>query len=84
MTKRLVGEGERVIYQGRMHATATIGGREIEVVGLPDFMLPARSGYAIRDSKLSRRVGPNQEHVRLQLETYGWLYERTFGEPPAS
>lgn len=83
-TRKLVAEGERVIYQGRMHATATVGGREIEVVGLPDFMLPARSGYAIRDSKLNRRVGPSQEHVRLQLETYGWLYEQTFGEPPVA
>ena len=79
-----VEEGERVIYQGRMHATAKLAGREIEVVGLPDFMLPARSGYAIRDSKLNRRVGPNQKHVRLQLEAYGWLYEQTFGEPPIS
>ncbi len=79
-----VAAGERVIYQARMHATATIDGREVEVVGLPDFMLPARSGYAIRDSKLNRRVGPGQEHVRLQLETYGWLYERTFGEPPVA
>ena len=76
--------GENVIYQGRMHATATLAGREIEVVGLPDFMLPARRGYAIRDSKLNRRVGPSQAHVRLQLEIYGWLYEQTFGEPPVA
>ena len=47
-------------------------------------MLPARDGYAIRDSKLNRRVGPSTEHVRLQLETYGWLYEQTFGEPPVA
>ena len=50
----------------------------------PDFMLPARRGYAIRDSKLNRRVGPAQEHVRFQLELYGWLYEQTFGEPPVA
>ncbi len=61
-----VEAGERVIYQGRLHATATLAGREIEIVGLPDFMLPARRGYAIRDSKLNRRVGPSQENVRLQ------------------
>ncbi len=47
-------------------------------------MLPARSGYAIRDSKLNRRIGPSQENVRLQLGTYGWLYEQTFGEPPVA
>jgi predicted RecB family nuclease len=47
-------------------------------------MLPARRGYAIRDSKLNTRVGPGQEHVRLQLEAYGWLYEQTFGEQPVA
>jgi predicted RecB family nuclease len=48
-------------------------------------MLPARSGYAIRDSKLNRAIGsPSTEHVRLQLETYGWLYEQNFGEPPVA
>lgn len=79
-----VAAGERVIYQGRLEATATIDGRAVDVVGRPDFMLPARSGYAIRDSKLNRRIGPGQEHVRLQLEAYGWLYERTFGRPPVA
>ncbi|KAA0274644.1 MAG: TM0106 family RecB-like putative nuclease [Acidobacteria bacterium] len=79
-----VRAGGRVIYQGRLEATTVLGGREVGVVGLPDFMLPARRGYAIRDSKLNRRVGPYQEHVRLQLEIYGWLYERTFGEPPVA
>lgn len=79
-----VGAGERVIYQGRLEAIATLDGRAVGVVGHPDFMLPARRGYAIRDSKLNRRVGPGEEHVRLQLEIYGWLYERTFGEPPVA
>lgn len=79
-----VAAGERVIYQGRLEATAILAGREVEIVGHPDFMLPARRGYAIRDSKLNRRVGPAQEHVRLQLELYGWLYEQTFGEPPVA
>jgi uncharacterized protein len=83
-TIREVEAGERVIYQGRMEATTTLGERQVEIVGLPDFMLPARNGYAIRDSKLNRRVGPSQRHVRLQLEVYGWLYERTFGEPPVA
>lgn len=79
-----VEAGERVIYQGRLQATATLGGRRVEILGLPDFMLPARAGCAIRDSKLNRRIGPGQEHVRLQLEAYGWLYEQTFGEPPVA
>ena len=83
-TIEAVGAGGRVIYQGRLEATAELNGRAIGVVGLPDFMLPARRGYAIRDSKLNRRIGPSAEHVRLQLEVYGWLYEQTFGEPPVA
>ena len=79
-----VEAGERVIYQGRMEADAVLAGRAVRIIGIPDFMLPARSGYAIRDSKLNRRVGPSQEYVRLQVETYGWLYEQTFGEAPVA
>ncbi len=79
-----VEAGERVIHQGRLEAETTLAGRPVQIVGLPDFMLPARRGYAVRDSKLNRRVGPSQEHVRLQLEIYGWLYEQTFGEPPVA
>ena len=77
--------GERVIYQGALRAETTLAGRRVEIVGVPDFMLPARSGYAIRDSKLNRTIGTRYtEHVELQLETYGWLYEQTFGEPPVA
>ena len=80
-----VGRRERVIYQGHLRAETTLAGRRVEIIGLPDFMLPARSGYAIRDSKLNRTIGTQYtEHVRLQLETYGWLYEQTFGEPPVA
>src|SRR5439155_14085708 len=56
---------------------------DVEIVGVPDFLLPARRGYAIRDSKLSRRVKGRRE-IELQLAIYGWLYERTFGEPPVA
>ena len=82
-TIEAVGAGERVIYQGAMRAEAELGGRRVEIAGIPDFMLPARSGYAIRDSKLNRRLNGNQ-HVTLQLQVYGWLYEQTFGEPPVA
>jgi len=76
---------DRVIYQGHLRAETTIAGQRVVIVGLPDFMLPARRGFAIRDSKLNRTIGtPSTEHIRLQLETYGWLYEQTFGEPPVS
>jgi predicted RecB family nuclease len=82
-THEALAAGERVIYQGVLRAEATVAGTDVEVVGVPDFMLPARRGYAIRDSKLARRVGAGSHpEIGLQLRTYGWLYERTYGEPP--
>ena len=84
-TRELVAENERVIYQGAFRAETTLAGTEVEIVGVPDFLLPARSGYAIRDSKLARRVGGGRyPAIELQLATYGWLYEQTFGEPPVA
>lgn len=84
-TAAAVTAGERVIYQGALRADTTLAGRRVEVVGVPDFLLPARSGYAIRDSKLARRVGDGRNPaIELQLATYGWLYERTFGEAPVA
>jgi predicted RecB family nuclease len=73
--------GERVIYQGRLSARTTLGGREVKIVGHPDFMLPAGSGHTIRDSKLNRSLN---DYVEMQLLTYGWLYEQTTGEPPVA
>ena len=74
-----------MIYQGAFRVETTLAGTEVEIVGVPDFLLPARSGYAIRDSKLARRVGGGRyPAIELQLATYGWLYEQTFGEPPVA
>lgn len=82
-TRQLAAENDRVIYQGALRAEATLAGTGVEIVGVPDFLLPARHGYAIRDSKLARRVGSGRyPAIELQLATYGWLYEQTFGEPP--
>jgi len=83
-TAELVAEGERVIYQGALRAETTIAGTEVAIVGAPDFLLPARSGYAIRDSKLARRIVGRYRAVELQLATYGWLYEQSFGEAPVA
>jgi predicted RecB family nuclease len=84
-TRAAVAAGERVIYQGALRAETTLAGAAVEVVGVPDFLLPARAAYAIRDSKLARRIGGGRNRtVELQLETYGWLYEQTFGHPPVA
>jgi predicted RecB family nuclease len=84
-TREAVDGGERVVYQGALRAETRLAGTEVEIVGVPDFLLPARRAYAIRDSKLARRIG-NGSHpeIELQLELYGWLYEQTFGEPPVA
>lgn len=82
-TRELVAENEHVIYQGALRAETELAGTEVEIVGVPDFLLPARAGYAIRDSKLARRIGGGRNSaIELQLATYGWLYEQTFGESP--
>jgi len=80
-TLELLRERRRVIYQGVLRARTTLAGREVEVVGHPDFMLPARAQWAIRDSKLNRSVS---DYIVFQLHTYGWLYEQTMGAPPVA
>jgi predicted RecB family nuclease len=84
-THEAVESGADVIYQGVLRAEAELSSERVEVVGVPDFMLRANRSYAIRDSKLNRRLreGAHPE-IELQLETYGWLFEEAFGEPPAS
>ncbi len=72
-----------VIYQSAMRASTTIGGVECEIVGDPDFLIKTTDSYAIRDSKMSRRI-TEKDHPEIiyQLGIYGWLYESTFGKPP--
>jgi len=84
-TRDAVAAGERVIYQGALWAETELSSHAVEIVGAPDFLLPARAGYAIRDSKLARRIGAGRKPaIELQLAVYGWLYEQTFGEPPVA
>ncbi|MEK6252601.1 MAG: TM0106 family RecB-like putative nuclease [Actinomycetota bacterium] len=81
-TREAVAAGDAVVYQGAFRKEE-LAGTPVEIVGVPDFLLPTRSGYAIRDSKLSRRLEGHIE-IELQLQLYGWLYEQTFGEPAAA
>ncbi len=81
LTRVELREADRVIYQGRLQAVAEVDGRRIEITGHPDFMLPARRGWAIRDSKINRSIS---DYIRLQLHLYAWLYEQTTGEQPVA
>ena len=47
-----------------------------------DFLILDGGDYIIRDSKLSRKVDEDHhEEIGLQLQLYGWLFERTVGTP---
>ncbi|HEY6146860.1 MAG TPA: TM0106 family RecB-like putative nuclease, partial [Thermoanaerobaculia bacterium] len=46
----------------------------------PDFLIRRGTGHVIRDSKLARKASSTA--IALQLQTYGWLYERWTGRPP--
>ena len=69
-----------VIYQGEFRVQATIGGTIVEVVGRPDYLILDGDDYVVRDSKLSRQVDEkHHEEITLQVQLYGWLYERAVG-----
>jgi predicted RecB family nuclease len=69
-----------VVYQGEFRVQATIGGTLVEVVGRPDYLILDGDNYVIRDSKLSRQVDEkHHEEIALQVQLYGWLYERAVG-----
>jgi predicted RecB family nuclease len=86
-TLRLLSEGAQAIYQGRLRALVEVelDGEACEIVGEPDFLIRTAAGHRIRDSKLARRIeGPRHPEIRLQLQLYGFLYERLMGRPPAA
>ena len=71
-----------VIYQAELRHESTVGGSPVVVVGRADYLIFDGDGYIIRDSKLSRRVDEDHhEEISLQLQLYGWLFERTVGIP---
>ena len=71
-TGRAMADGNPVIYQPGFSATASLSGIECEIVGVPDFLLRTRRGYAIRDSKLSRRISESAHpEIVCQRTTVG-------------
>ena len=82
-TRDAITNEVRVIYQGEFATETTLDGALVKIVGRPDFLILDGGGYVIRDSNLSRKV--DDEHhieIMLQLQLYGWLYQRTLGVPP--
>jgi predicted RecB family nuclease len=69
-----------VIYQAEFECDFIISGSPVVVVGRPDFLILDGDNYVIRDSKLSRQVDEkHHEEIALQVQLYGWLYERAVG-----
>jgi predicted RecB family nuclease len=80
MTTGAIAGGVAVLYQPAFRATHSVAGTEVEIVGMPDFLIRDGNGYLIRDSKMSRRIDEeNHPEILLQLQLYGWLFEKTCG-----
>ena len=72
-----------VLYQPAFLATENISGTDVEIVGVPDYLILDGDGYVIRDSKMARRIDEeNHPEILLQVQLYGWLFERSCGTAP--
>jgi len=84
-TNAAVATGAAVIYQPLLKTNLRIADVDCEVFGRPDFLIKDNLGYRIRDSKITRRI-TKKDHpeIILQLQLYGWLFERVFGIPASA
>ena len=84
-TRQEVSRGSSVIYRPVLRTSVVLNDDEDEIVGVPDFMLLSDGErYIVRDSKISRRINDDDHpEILRQMELYGWLYQKTFGVPPA-
>jgi predicted RecB family nuclease len=72
-----------ILYQPAFLANTVLGGTEVEIVGVPDFLILDSNGYLIRDSKMARRIDDdNHPEILLQVQLYGWLFEKSCGAAP--
>ncbi len=66
-----------ILYQPAFLANTILDGTEIEIVGIPDFLILDGDGYLIRDSKMARHIDEgNHPEILLQVQLYGWLFEK--------
>jgi predicted RecB family nuclease len=84
MTMSAVASGAAVIYQPFLRAEIVLSGEACEIVGIPDFLIRGGTNYRIRDAKISRHADKeNHYETVVQINLYGWLFERIFGRPSA-
>jgi predicted RecB family nuclease len=74
-----------VIYQPLFLVQHRLSGIDVEIEGVPDLIVRDGNGYVIRDVKIARRIDEeNHPEILLQVQLYGWLYERVCGKPPTA
>jgi predicted RecB family nuclease len=72
-----------VIYQPAFRVAHRFGDIDAEIVGYPDFLIRDGDGYIVRDAKMARRIDEeNHPEILLQVQLYGWLFERSVGVVP--
>ena len=82
-TADAIAEKVPVLYQPAFLATERICGTDVEIVGVPDYLILDGDGYVIRDSKMARRIDEeNHPEILLQVQLYGWLFEKCCGTAP--
>jgi predicted RecB family nuclease len=69
-----------VIHHPVFRVKHAIAGVQLEIFGIPDFIIFDVDNYVVRDAKLARRIdGENHPEILLQLQLYGWLFEKSAG-----
>lgn len=72
-----------LVYQAAFLVMEKIGDSEVEIVGVPDFLILDGDGYLIRDSKMARCIDEeNHPEILFQVQLYGWLFEKSSGLAP--
>ncbi len=71
------------LYQPVLLANATDVGADVELLGIPDFLIPTDAGWAVRDCKLSLHAEEDTHpEIPLQLQALGFLFRLATGTRP--
>jgi predicted RecB family nuclease len=82
-TSQAIANRVPIIYQPAFRVEHRFSEIDAEIVGLPDFLILDGDGYIIRDAKMARRIDEeNHPEILLQVQLYGWLFEKSSGASP--
>jgi len=82
-TKDAIEGKVSALYQPAFLVVQRICGTDVEIIGVPDFLILDGNGYLIRDSKMALRIDEeNHPEILLQVQLYGWLYEKSCDAAP--